>query len=202
MTMPPIAAFCVISLTHGKCEVETAANGEEALEMLKAAAAAGFRTKLALLDVQMPKMDGWTLARAIQADPALAGTRLIVLTSFGQTFSPAELKAAGIEAYLVKPVKQSRLFDCVVGAIDKAEAENGGSSRPHPSRGDLLEAKSVFAGGAFSWQRVMQSSRAKMVHSTLFELLFLALRREPTSPRNDKPKVVAGVGFEPTTFRL
>jgi two-component system, sensor histidine kinase and response regulator len=41
------------------------------------------------------------------------------LTSFGQTLSPAELKAAGIEAYLVKPVKKSRLLDCLVNAMGK-----------------------------------------------------------------------------------
>src|SRR5208283_1858303 len=64
------------------------------------------------------------LARAIKGDPALADTRLVVLTSFGQAFSPAELKAAGIEAYLVKPVKQSRLFDCLASAMDKSVAGN------------------------------------------------------------------------------
>ena len=46
---------------------------------------------LALLDVQMLEMDGLTLARAIKGDRALTGTRLIVLSSFGQAFSPAEL---------------------------------------------------------------------------------------------------------------
>ena len=46
---------------------------------------------LALLDLQMPEMDGLTLARAIKGDRALTGTRLIVLSSFGQAFSPAEL---------------------------------------------------------------------------------------------------------------
>src|SRR3984957_11497379 len=106
-----------------KMQVQTAADGEEALGVLKAAAEAGRPYHAALLDVQMPEMDGWTLARAIRTDPALAGTRLIVLTSVGQTFDPAELKAAGIEAYLVKPVKQSRLFDCVVSAAGKAVAE-------------------------------------------------------------------------------
>ena len=147
MTTSPIAAFCVINLTHGKCRCETAADGEEALGVLKAAAEAGRPYHVALLDVQMPEMDGWTLARAIQADPALAGTRLIVLTSFGQAFDPAELKAAGIEAYLVKPVKQSRLFDCVVSAMGKAEAENASSNWPHAaSDGDLLGAKSVSPG--------------------------------------------------------
>ena len=107
-----------------KMRVETAAGGEEALGMLQTAAETGRPYQLALLDVQMPEMDGWTLARTIQANPTLAGTTVIILTSFGQAFSPAELKAAGIEAYLVKPVKQSRLFDCVVSAMDKAVAEN------------------------------------------------------------------------------
>ena len=113
-----------------KMQVQTAADGEEALGVLKAAAEAGRPYHAALLDVQMPEMDGWTLARAIRTDPALAGTRLIVLTSVGQTFDPAELKAAGIEAYLVKPVKQSRLFDCVVSAVGKTVAENASSNWP------------------------------------------------------------------------
>ena len=113
-----------------KMQVQTAADGEEALGVLKAAAEAGRPYHAALLDVQMPEMDGWTLARAIRTDPALAGTRLIVLTSVGQTFDSAELKAAGIEAYLVKPVKQSRLFDCVVSAVGKAVAEKASSNWP------------------------------------------------------------------------
>jgi two-component system sensor histidine kinase/response regulator len=64
------------------------------------------------------------LARAIKADPAIAKTRLIVLTSLGQTLSTAELNQSGIEAYLVKPVKQSRLLDCMVGVLSKAVGEN------------------------------------------------------------------------------
>ena len=102
----------------------SAASGREALGMLRTAAEAGQSYHLALLDVQMPEMDGLTLARAIKGDPILAGTRLIVFTSFGQAFSPAELKATGIEAYLVKPVKQSRLFDCLVSAMGKTVAES------------------------------------------------------------------------------
>jgi two-component system, sensor histidine kinase and response regulator len=104
----------------------SAASGQEALESLRIAAQAGRPYHLALLDVQMPEMDGMTLARAIKDDPALAGARLIVLTSFGQAFSPAELNQAGIEAYLVKPVKQSRLFDCLASAMGNVLVENSG----------------------------------------------------------------------------
>jgi PAS domain S-box-containing protein len=108
-----------LQLETWKMQVETAVDGKEALKMMREAAAAKKPYDLVLLDVQMPEMDGWMLARAIQADTALVGMMLIVLTSFGQTLSPAELKAAGIEAYLVKPVKQARLLDCVVGAMNR-----------------------------------------------------------------------------------
>ena len=52
-----------------KMRVETAAGGEEALGMLQTAAETGRPYHLALLDVQMPEMDGWTLARTIQGEP-------------------------------------------------------------------------------------------------------------------------------------
>ena len=61
----------------------SAASGDEALTMLRASAAEGKPYDIALLDVQMSEMDGLTLARAIKADPTIAGTRLIVLTSLG-----------------------------------------------------------------------------------------------------------------------
>jgi two-component system sensor histidine kinase/response regulator len=97
----------------------SAASGREALGILTKAAAAGTPYDIALLDMQMPEMDGLTLARAIKADPAIARTRLVILTSLGQQPEAAELKAAGIEAYLVKPVKQARLFDCLVSIMSK-----------------------------------------------------------------------------------
>ena len=93
-----------------KMQVGSAASGDEALARLRAAVGQGQPYDVALLDVQMPKMDGLTLAAAIKSDPVLTGTRLIVLTSMGHVFSPAELKALRIEAYLLKPVKQSRLI--------------------------------------------------------------------------------------------
>ncbi len=105
-------------MTHASAE-----GGREALVQLRAAAAAGQPHRIALLDMQMPEMDGMTLARTIKGDPAIAATRLIMLTSLGQRFTKEELAAAGIEAYLVKPVHATRLFDTLVAISGGQPAE-------------------------------------------------------------------------------
>ncbi|MBV8142701.1 MAG: response regulator [Verrucomicrobia bacterium] len=104
-------------------EANRAATGAEALQMLRAAATEEKPYDLALLDVQMPEMDGLTLASAIKADPAIARTRLIVLTSLGYAISAAEFKRMGIEAYLVKPARQARLFDCLFDVMTRPVPE-------------------------------------------------------------------------------
>jgi signal transduction histidine kinase/CheY-like chemotaxis protein len=125
-----------------KMQKGSAASGFEALELLRAAAKDGKPYDLALLDMQMPEMDGMTLGRAIKAEPAIASTRLIILTSMGRMHAQKELKAAGIDAYLVKPVKQSRLFDCLVNVLGHADAEKAfvapAESAPQPSVTDEL----------------------------------------------------------------
>jgi PAS domain S-box-containing protein len=110
-------------LTVWKMLPSSAASGREALKMLRTAAMEALPYDLALLDVQMPEMDGFTLAQSIKADPAIASTRLVVLTSMGQALSAQELRNAGIAAYLVKPVKQSHLFDCLTNAIGQTATE-------------------------------------------------------------------------------
>jgi two-component system sensor histidine kinase/response regulator len=97
-----------------KLRGDGAASGPEALQKLRKAALEGHPYSLAFLDVQMPGMDGLTLAREIEADSHIAGTRLVALTSLGQACSTEELKRAGIDTHLVKPVKESRLFDCIL----------------------------------------------------------------------------------------
>ena len=110
-------------LTVWKMLPSSAASGQEALKMLRTAAMEALPYDLALLDVQMPEMDGFTLAKSIKADPTIASTRLVVLTSMGQALSAQDLRKAGIAAYLVKPVKQSHLFDCLVNAIGQTATE-------------------------------------------------------------------------------
>jgi two-component system sensor histidine kinase/response regulator len=90
-----------------------AVDGYEALETLFRENAVGNPIRIALIDMQMPGMNGMTLARRIKSDPSLASTRLILLSSNDHQISDAELRSAGIEGYLVKPLKQTRLGDAL-----------------------------------------------------------------------------------------
>jgi two-component system, sensor histidine kinase and response regulator len=67
-------------------------------------------------------MDGMMLAQAIQRDPLIANTKLILLTSMGRQFSSETLREAGIATCLVKPVKQSELFNSMVDVLAKARS--------------------------------------------------------------------------------
>ena len=96
-----------------KMRSSLAASGRHALEILRQSAAEGDPFELAILDMQMPEMDGLMLGTAIKKEPAIASTRLVMLTSLGHQLDAEEMKASGIEACVLKPVKQSRLFNRV-----------------------------------------------------------------------------------------
>ena len=131
-----------------------AAGGPEALQELRDAVQEANPYDLALVDARMPGMDGLTLARAIKADKTIAGTRLVALTALGQASSAEELKIAGIDASLAKPVKQSRLFDCLITPIGEAPARetvlrsdqlgapaHSSQANPQPGKARILVAE-------------------------------------------------------------
>ena len=92
---------------------QQAASGAEALSILQTEAGRGKTFDLAVLDMQMPSMDGLALARAIKKDPRFASIRLVMLTSVDRQEDPETLRETGVDAYLTKPVKQAQLFDCL-----------------------------------------------------------------------------------------
>ena len=71
-----------------KMQPDCATRGEEALRMMRDAAVAGKPYDYALIDFQMPEMDGLALVRAIRGDPVIGTTRLVILTSHGQSLKP------------------------------------------------------------------------------------------------------------------
>jgi two-component system sensor histidine kinase/response regulator len=95
-------------LHHWGMSVDVVAGAEAALARLRDAAAAGHPYDLGVLDLCMPDLDGLGLARQVAADPAIAGTSLVLMTS-GPAVSEGEARAASIDAALTKPVLMSRL---------------------------------------------------------------------------------------------
>ena len=99
---------------------EIAADAEEALALMAAASDTHF--DIAIVDYQMPGMDGIELARRIRARAAWAATRLLILSSAGALDESAEAAAVGIDAVLEKPVRQSMLYDRLVSLVGLAGA--------------------------------------------------------------------------------
>jgi len=106
--------------------VDEAGNAEEGLEAMRRAAEAREPYALAILDAQMPTMDGFEMAQAIGAEPALADTRLLMLTSAGQRGDAQRCRELGIHGYLTKPVSRADLLDMVAGVLGGAAAGPGG----------------------------------------------------------------------------
>src|SRR6202035_4001104 len=85
--------------------------------------------RVAIIDMQMPEMDGLALVRKINADPLLNATRLILLTQFGRPIPTDELRTLNVAACCVKPVRKSALFDCLVQGLTRSV--NASQSRQH-----------------------------------------------------------------------
>ena len=92
---------------------DQAADGMSALIRLREARENGNPYDLAILDLMMPGMNGFELASFIKNDSQFNDIKLILMPSFGQRGHAQTAKENGINGYLVKPVRQSDLFDCI-----------------------------------------------------------------------------------------
>jgi two-component system sensor histidine kinase/response regulator len=90
-----------------------ASSADEALSLMRHAAVAGRAFEVALLDHQMPGCDGATLGKTILGEHALRGARLVLLTSSGQRGDGRLFSDLGFAGYLLKPVTQRDLTDCL-----------------------------------------------------------------------------------------
>jgi len=99
-----------------------AQSGAEGLLVLETASRLGLKVDCAILDYQMPGMTGADVARAVRANPALADTPLILLTSVDQSLSNKSYRDLDIDAHLIKPARSSVLLDALVTTIQRHRA--------------------------------------------------------------------------------
>jgi PAS domain S-box-containing protein len=115
---------------------EEACDGFEALEKLRAAAARGTPFRLALIDREMPRMDGLTLGVEIKTNPALADTIMVMLSSRGERGDARICREAGFTAYLNKPVKRGQLHESLL--LAEGRQMEGKSAAPLITRYTLM----------------------------------------------------------------
>jgi DNA-binding response OmpR family regulator len=93
-------------------EVITAEDGEEAVRKAR-----DQRPDLVVLDVMMPKMDGFEACRAIKRDAELSGTPVILLSAKARDVDQKQGYEAGADDYITKPFSPSRLVERVHGLL-------------------------------------------------------------------------------------
>ncbi|MEW8626749.1 MAG: response regulator [Candidatus Thiodiazotropha sp.] len=94
--------------------VTTASNGVEALEFIKQ-----LRPDLVLLDVMMPRMDGYEVCQAVRDDPELSSVRIIMLTARGRDVERDKGMALGADDYVTKPFATRELVEKVNSLLER-----------------------------------------------------------------------------------
>jgi signal transduction histidine kinase/CheY-like chemotaxis protein len=111
-----------------------AENGARALEKLRAAAVSGRPFDVVVLDDRMPQMSGLELAAAIRRDTSLGRPPLVMLSSVGH--DEERSIEAGIEYFLVRPVRQSHLHDTLANAL-RAKIDAGTARQSRAAHAQL-----------------------------------------------------------------
>jgi PAS domain S-box-containing protein len=122
-------------------EAEETDRATDAMARLRAHRDAGTPFDLAILDMQMPEVDGLELGKMIKDDPTLQSTRLILLTSLGARESGPRVDAAGLSAYLTKPIKQRSLFEAIRNVLGDWAA--GGTASAMPAEREMVAPEPV-----------------------------------------------------------
>ncbi len=87
-------------------EVVQARDGREGIEL-----ATSVKPTLILLDIQLPVMDGYAVARELRDNPELAGVPIVAVTSYAMAGDPERVLAAGCTGYIGKPINPDTFID-------------------------------------------------------------------------------------------
>ena len=113
---PDIARFVEVNLRSAGYEVTVASDGEQALEK-----AGLLRPDLVLLDVMMPRIDGFEVAHRLRRNPQTANTSIIMLTAKALATDQVLGLTAGADDYIIKPFDPIELLARVKGTLRRAK---------------------------------------------------------------------------------
>jgi signal transduction histidine kinase/CheY-like chemotaxis protein len=116
-------------LTRWHTRPTVVTNGREALDTLSAAAKAGRPFMLVLLDVNMPNLDGFQVAKEIAARPELAGATIMMLSSSGHPWETSRCRELGVSAYLTKPIQASDLHEAICRVLYRPSTASAGTNK-------------------------------------------------------------------------
>jgi CheY-like chemotaxis protein len=122
---------------------DLAESGMEALALLRRAAAEGRPYPLIIVDRHMPEMDGFMFLETVQADPLLAASAIMMLTSGDQPEDARHCQQLGIAQYAIKPVSRQELLRLILKALGKTFKEQ----KPAASQPLLPGAPVQSSGG-------------------------------------------------------
>jgi len=120
-----------------------APNGPAALETFLKAQDEGSPFQIAIIDMQMPGMNGETLGLTVKSDARLSDIHLVMLTSMGIKTDFRRLKEIGFDAYLNKPARRKELKTALSRVLAKGGDAQSRSGEPHDSTHDVI---GLFAG--------------------------------------------------------
>src|SRR6059058_4470592 len=113
---PDIARFVEVNLRSAGYDVAVAADGEEALTR-----ASSLRPDLVLLDVMMPRIDGFEVAQRLRKNPQTANTSIIMLTAKALSADKVTGLQSGADDYIIKPFDPIELLARVKGTLRRAK---------------------------------------------------------------------------------
>ena len=104
----PIRDLCRVSLELRGFEVDEAVDGEDALARLRAV-----RPDVVLLDVMMPKLDGWGTLAAISGDDGLRDVPVVLMTALSDDADRKRAELAGVASFVAKPFDPRELVEAI-----------------------------------------------------------------------------------------
>ena len=113
-----VAHSTAVLLRAAGCSVDLAYDGEEAIRAVQS-----LHPDVVLLDLGLPKMDGYQVAEAIRADRANASTLIIALSGYGQDEHRLRSKRAGFDYHIVKPIEPTALTGLLASLWSCREVE-------------------------------------------------------------------------------